>query len=191
VGEYGGGRVLELERLLDATALADDERDDLAARARVLAGELEATADLLALLERASDPAVTDVNVELVVRETVRLSGSGRGRELMLRLEGPVHDCTVLADPYVVGPLFALMVAWVSSNGLEEVVVRVRCEETTATFTAEAAGPGDAAQPGLAMRVLPAVPPTETAAQQVAAQIGATLELTPVRGSLRLARTTG
>ena len=56
VGEYGVDRAAELASLLDATAIADEERDDLADRARTLADELEATADLLALLERASDP---------------------------------------------------------------------------------------------------------------------------------------
>ena len=50
VGEYGVDRVNELVRLLDATALAEEERDDLADRARTLADELEAAADLLALL---------------------------------------------------------------------------------------------------------------------------------------------
>jgi hypothetical protein len=185
-GDYGGGRVDELARLLDATALADEARDDLADRARTLADELEAAADLLALLERAGDPVPTDVNVDRVVRETVRLSGTGRGHELAVKFDEASPDCTLHADPYVVGPLLSLLIASVHAGGAGDVVVRARCTEDHATFTIEAAGPDDAAHPSLAMRVLPAVPPTGRAAHRVAEQLGATLDLGERRGSLTL-----
>jgi hypothetical protein len=186
VGEYGADRVDALVQLLDATALADDERDDLADRAHALADELEATADLLALLERATDPAPTDVNVALVVRETARLSRSARGREIVVRLDEASPDGTVHADPYVVGPLLSLLVAAVHAAGVDPLVVRARFEDAAATFVVEVAGPGDAGRAALAMRVLPAVPPATAAARQAAAQIGAALELEPTRASLRL-----
>jgi len=186
VGEYGGDRVAELVRLLDATVLADEERDDLASRARTLADELEAAADLLALLERASDPVPTEVNVDRVVRETVRLSGTGRGHELAVRFDEASPDCTLHADPYVVGPLLSLLISSVHAGGAADVVVRARCTDSHATFTIEAATPDDASHPTLAMRVLPAVPPTSGAARRVAQQLGATLELDGQRGSLTL-----
>jgi hypothetical protein len=186
VGEYGGDRVAELVRLLDATVLADEERDDLASRARALADELEAAADLLALLERASDPVPTEVNVDRVVRETVRLSGTGRGHELAVRFDEASPDCTLHADPYVVGPLLSLLISSVHAGGAADVVVRARCTDSHATFTIEAATPDDASHPTLAMRVLPAVPPTGGAARRVAQQLGATLELDGQRGSLTL-----
>jgi hypothetical protein len=186
VGEYGVDRVNELVRLLDATALAEEERDDLADRARTLADELEAAADLLALLERASEPAPTEVNVDRVVRETVRLSGTARGRELAVKFDEASPDCTLHADPYVVGPLLALLIASVHAGGGADVVVRARCTDSHATFTIEPVTPDDASFPTLAMRVLPAVPPTGGAARRVAEQIGATLELGDCRGSLTL-----
>jgi hypothetical protein len=186
VGEYGGGRVDELVRLLDATALADEERDDLADRARTLADELESAADLLALLERASEPVPTEVNVDRVVRETVRLSGTGRGRELAVKFDEASPDCTLHADPYVVGPLLSLLIAAVHAGCAADVVVRARCNESHATFIIEALTPDDAAHATLAMRVLPAVPPTSLAARRVAEQIGATLELDDRRAALTL-----
>jgi hypothetical protein len=186
VGTYGADRVDELGRLLDATALADEDRDDLADRARTLADELEAAADLLALLERAADPVPTDVHVDRVVRETVRLSGTGRGRELSVKFDEAAPDCTVHADPYVVGPLLSLLIASVRAGGVTEVVVRARCTDDHATFLVEAATPDDTPHPALVMRVLPAVPPTAGAARRVAEQIGATLELDARRGSLTL-----
>jgi hypothetical protein len=186
VGEYGVDRVGELGRLLDATALADEERDDLALRARVLADELEASADLLALLERAAEPVPTEVSVDLVVRETVRLSGTGRGTELVVRFDEAAPDCTLHADPYVVGPLLSLLISSVHAGGVADVVIRARCTEAHATFTIEATTPDDASRPTLTVRVLPAVPPTAAAAGRVAAKIGATLELGEHRGSLTL-----
>lgn len=186
VGAYGVDRVAELVRLLDATALADEERDDLADRARTLADELEAAADLLALVERASDPVPTDVSVDLVVRETVRLSGSGRGRELVVRFDEAAPDRTVHADPYLVGPLLGLTVAAVHAIAGGVVVVRARCTDGEATFAVEAATAADDAYPRLAMRILPVIPPTLVAARHVAAQIGATLEITARTASLRL-----
>jgi hypothetical protein len=191
VGEFGAGRVDALMQLLDATALADDERDDLADRAHALADELEATADLLALLERAADPAPTDVHVALVVRETVRLSRGARGRELVVRFDEASPDDAIHADPYVVGPLMSLLVAAVHASGVEPLAVRARLENGAATFVVEAAGAADAGHPALPMRVLPAVPPAAAAARQAAAQIGAALELHPSRGSLRLASSPG
>jgi hypothetical protein len=186
VGAYGVDRVDELARLLDATALADEERDDLAARARALADELEAAADLLALLERASEPVPTEVNVDRVVRETVRLSGTGRGRELAVKFDEASPDCILHADPYVVGPLLSLLIASVHAGGAADVVVRARCTDDHATFLIEAATPDDAPHPSLAMRVLPAVPPTGGAARRVAVQIGATLDLGERHASLTL-----
>jgi hypothetical protein len=184
VGQYGVDRVDELVRLLDATALADEERGALADRARTLADELEAAADLLALLERASDPVPTEVNVDRVVREAVRLSGTGRGRELAVKFDEASPDCTLHADPYIVGPLLSLLIASVHAGGAADLVVRARCTDDQATFTIEAAAPDDAPHPTLAMRVLPAVPPTGVAARRVAEQIGATLDLSGGRGSL-------
>jgi hypothetical protein len=186
VAAYGVDRVRQLDALLDATALADEERYDLADRAKVLADELEATADLLALVERASDPVPTDVSVDVVVRETVRLSGGGRGREVVVRFGEAPAECAVAADPYLVGPLLAMVVSAVHAVGGAGVVVRARIAADLAIFGVEPAGPADEALPALAIRVLPTVPPTARAAEHVAARIGAYVELGPRRGSLRL-----
>jgi hypothetical protein len=175
VGEYGGVRVDELERLLDATAAAQEDRDALAGRAHSLADELEASADLLALLERSSAPLPTEVNLNLIVRETGRMSGTGRGRELVVRFDEASPDCVVTTDPYVVGPLLSLAIAHVCGSGREDLVVRARCSPPHATLLVEAASPADSALPVMAMRILPAVPPAEPAARRVAEQIGALL----------------
>jgi hypothetical protein len=188
VGEYGSGRVDALERLLDeaeaATRGRDDRREELAARAAVLEEELEAAADLLALLERAASPSPTEVSVDLVVRETGRLWGSGRGRELAVRFDEAWPDHAVTTDPYVVGPLLALLVAWVHAAGAKTVVVRARFDAHQAIFHVEAAGAQDGARPLIPMRVMPRVPPTEHVARRVAEQIGASVELEGESGSL-------
>jgi hypothetical protein len=191
VGIYGVDRADELGRLLDATATADEGRGILADRARGLADELEASADLLALLERAASPVPTDVNAALVVRETVRLSGSGRGRELVVRFDEASADGTLYADPYVVGPLLAMVVACLHAAGVKGVVVRARSTDAEVTFLLETASEDDAHRPTLAMRVPAAIPPTAGAARRVAEQIGATLEVGAQSSSLRLPRPAG
>ena len=191
VGVYGVDRVDGLGQLLDATATGDEERGVLAERARGLADELEASADLLALLERAAAPLPTDVNAALVVRETVRLSGSGRGRELVVRFDETSADATLYADPYVIGPLLAMLVASLDAAGVKEVVVRAQATDVEVTFVLQAATEADAHLPTLAMRVPPAVPPTGSAARRVAEQIGATLQVSQRSSSLRLPRPAG
>jgi hypothetical protein len=191
VGAYGVDRVNELERLLDATATGDEERAVLADRARGLADELEASADLLALLERAAAPVPTDVDAALVVRETVRLSGSGRGRELVVRFDEASAAGPLYADPYVIGPVLAMLVACLDAAGVRNVVVRARSTDAEVIFTVEAAAEKDAPLPTLAMRVPAAVPPTGSAARQVAEQIGATLRLGVRSSSLHLPRSPG
>ncbi|MGH7293500.1 MAG: hypothetical protein ACRELB_01140 [Polyangiaceae bacterium] len=186
VGLYGAGRVADLSRLLDAVALADEERDELADRTRRLADEIDATSELLGLLERASDPAPTEVSVDRVVREALRLAGSGRGHELRLRFDEAAPDCAVVADPYLLGPLLSLLVGAVHAAGCASIVVRARCVEEEAAFTVEAAGAGDEAHAALAMRALPSVPPTVGTMRRVAESIGATLDFQGTRGSLRL-----
>jgi len=190
-GVYGLGRAEELERLLDATALADEERDDLADRAGVLADELEASADLLALLDRASDPVPTEVQIELVLRGTARPSGGARGRELAVRFDAPSPDCTVYADPYVLGSLLSLLIARVDATGAPGVIVRASCDEAIAAFEVRAPGPGDATLPEIVARVLPAIPPADAAIRRVALDVGARLDLGERHAELQLPRHIG
>jgi hypothetical protein len=190
-GNYGADRVDELEQLLEATAQADEERDDLADRARTLADELEASADLVGLLERAGDPVPTEVSVELVVRGSGRTSGSARGREVPVRFDPPSHDCTVNADPHVLGPLLSLMIARLVAGGVRAVVVHASCGEQVVTFTVRPATPQDADVPQVGARILPAVPPTDAAIRRVAEGVGAALELSDEQAVLRLPRHVG
>jgi hypothetical protein len=186
VGTYGGEKVVALAKLLDGVASFSDPRDQLAGRARVLEEELEAAADLLAVLDRASAPASTEVSAELLVRETGRLWGSGRGREVSVRLDAPSPVDAVTTDPYVAGPLLALLVAWVHAAGARVVVVRVRSTSTQATFHVGPGDSSDAARPAIAMRVMPCVPPTAQAARRLAEQLGGTLEWREASGLLAL-----
>lgn len=184
--DYGTARVGALEQLLDATAAAEQDRDALANRAHALADDLEAAADLLALLERASDRVPTEVSLDLIVRETGRMFATGRGRELVVRFDEAAPDCVVNTDPYVVGPLLSLAIAHVSGAGLSEIVVRARCAPPNATLLVEAATPADSGLPVLTMRVLPAVPPAEPVARRVADRIGALLVIEQARWAIAL-----
>ncbi len=186
VGAYGSEKVVALEQLLDRAASLSDPRDQLAGRARALEEELEAAADLLAVLERASVPSPTEVSAELLVRETGRLWGSGRGREVSVRLDAPPPDGAVTTDPYVAGPLLALLVARVHAAGARVVVVRARCTSTQVTFHVGPGDSSDAVRPAIAMRVMPSIPPTAQAARRVAEQLGASLEWHEASGSLAL-----
>jgi hypothetical protein len=189
VGEHGADRVVALEGLLDASASSSEPREELAGRARTLAEELEASADLLAVLERAAAPSPTAVSADLLVRETGRLWGSGRGLELSVRYDAPDPDGVLTTDPYVAGPLLALLVAWVRSSGAQTVALRARCTQTQATFAVAPVDPADLAsspRPTIVLRVLPCVPPTARAARRVAEQIGAELQWEEGRGSLTL-----
>jgi hypothetical protein len=191
VGAYGTTCTGAFEELLDATVATVEKRDDLAKRAHGLADELDASADLLALLERASSPVATDVSINLVARETGRMAGTGRGRELPVRLEEASPDCVVHTDPYVVGPLLSLAVASAHSAGLAELVVRARCTPPNATLLVEAASAGDASLPLVPIRALMAIPPAERAARRVADQIGALLLIERARWAIVLTSTGG
>ncbi|HEY4014400.1 MAG TPA: hypothetical protein VGM06_13750 [Polyangiaceae bacterium] len=191
VGDYGNARTTAFEQLLDAVVAAGEPRDELANRAHVLADDLDASADLLALLERASAPVATEVSINLVARETGRMSGAGRGRELPVRLDEASPDCVVHTDPYVVGPLLSLAVASAQAAGLGELVVRARCSSQNATLLVEAASAADASLPIVSIRTLPAIPPAERAARRVADQIGALLLVEPARWAIALVSTGG
>jgi hypothetical protein len=186
VGDYGGVQVDELGRLLDATAAAQEDRDALAGRAHALADALEASADLLTLLERAADPVPTEVSLNVIVRETGRMAGTGSGRELVVRLDEASPDCVVTADPYVVGPLLSLAIACVHGAGIAEIVVRARCSPPNASLLVEATGAADSALPMITKRVLPAVPPSEQAARRAAEQVDALLLVEGVRWAIAL-----
>lgn len=191
VGQYGLGRARELLAVLDATALADDERDDLTTQALRLAGELEASSDLLALLDRAADPVRSSVSVRLIVRETGRLWGGGRGGEITVRFDDSPPDANIDVDPYVVGPLLSLVLALTRSAGAEDVVVRAAGHGAEACLTVEPVGAADARLRTVAVRILPLVPPAESTARRVATQIGAVLELQGARAVLRFPRGAG
>ena len=186
-GEQGATRIRDLEKLLDDTAMAEDERDDLARRARSLADELEAAADLLALIEYTAGPVATDVSLQSVVRETGRLVGSNKGREVTARMDTTAPDLNVHADPYVLGPLLTLLVGHVATATGGDVVIRPRIRTGGAgSIAVEPASAADAALEVTTLRVLPTLPATVAAARRVAEQIGATLEVEPTRAVLRL-----
>jgi hypothetical protein len=188
VGDQGASRIVDLEKLLDATAMAEDERDDLAKRARHLADELEAVADLLALIERSAEPVATDVSLHLVVRETARLVGGNKGREVAAYMDLTEPDANMHADPQVLGGLVTLLVGHVATavSGAD-VVVRARvCTGGGGLITVEPATPEDAKLERATLRVLPTVRATIRASRRVAQQIGTTLEVEPRRAVLRL-----
>jgi hypothetical protein len=191
VGAYGLSRAQDLQRLLDATALANDERDDLTGRANVLATDLAAASDLLALLERAAQPVKTSVSLQLIVRETGRLTSGGRGDDIAVRCDAAPPDIDVDIDPYVVGPLLSLVLALARAAGAKELVVRASRTESDARLTVEPAGPNDAGLPTVAVRVLPPIPPAESTAERVAVQIGAVLDRQWPRGVLRFPADSG
>ena len=79
-----------------------------------------------------------------------------------------------------------LLVAWVYSAGGRAIVLRAR-STPRARFILETATLEDAALPTLALRVTPWLPVSETAVRRLAEQIGATLELEEIRGTIVLA----
>jgi hypothetical protein len=187
VGDQGASRIQDLEKLLDATAMAEHERDDLAKRARDLADELEAAADLLALIELAAERVATDVSLHLVVLETGRLVGGNKGREVHARTDTTEPDANVHADPLVLGQLLSLLVGHVATASGAEVVVRARvCTGGGGLITVEPATPDDATLEQTTLRVLPTLRATIRASRRVAQQIGATLEVEPRRAVLRI-----
>ncbi|HTQ41105.1 MAG TPA: hypothetical protein VMI75_00015 [Polyangiaceae bacterium] len=185
VGDQGASRIQDLEKLLDATAMAEHERDDLAKRARDLADELEAAAELLDLIER--EPVTTDVSLHLVVRETARLVGGNKGREVAAHMDMTEPDANVHADPHVLGLLLTLLVGHVATASGADVVIRARvCTGGGGLITVEPATPEDAALERTTLRVLPTLRATIRASRRVAQQIGTTLEVEPRRAVLRL-----
>jgi hypothetical protein len=189
VGEHGVKTVEQFDSLLAAVAASPsaspDDREALADRAAALADELEAGADLLALLDRAAAPVSTEVGLGLVAREAGRMAGTARGREMLVQFDATSPDCVVTTDPYVLGPLISLLIAGVNEAGVNAVVLRAR-SSPRAHFVVEAARLEDAALPSLSLRITRWIPPSEAALRRVAEQIGATLELDGRRGSIAL-----
>ena len=86
------------------SAAVPDDRPVHADQVGAFADELEASADLLALLDRASAPVATEVSLNLVAREAGRMSGTARGHEMVIQFDEANPDCVVTTDPYVLGP---------------------------------------------------------------------------------------
>jgi hypothetical protein len=182
---YGELRVGDPQVLLDAVEAGDVDRDALATRAGLLADELEVSADLLTLLNRSGAPGPTDVSLALVAREAGRMPGAWRGRERVVKFDEASPDRPVSTDPVVLGPLLSLVVACVHESGANDIVVRIRLAPEAA-FVVEGASEADKDLPTLSMRVLPWVPPAESVARRVAANMGATVELAAGRGTITL-----
>ena len=187
VGEFGEGRVAAFEELLENLGASGGSRAELAQTTRTLADELEASADLLALLERASSPIVTEISVARIAQETGRMSGAtGRGRVVVVRFHEERPDCVVEGDPFLVGSLLALVTATVDAEGLGALTLRTRCTPPHARFVVEPSTPADAALPTIPVRVMAKIPPTETAVHRLAEQVGALLELGGGRATVTL-----
>jgi hypothetical protein len=191
VGRYGVTRVTDLEALLDATGEGGAERAELATQAGGLADDLHASADLLALLERAAAPAPTTVSIQLIVRELGRPSGSGRGHYIAVRIDEGTPDFAVDADPYVIGALLSVVFSLVRTAGAEHAVLKGSEDAGAPAVVVEGVGPHESSLRVLTLQVLPAVPASAAVARHVAAQIGISLELTGTRALLRFAACTG
>ena len=185
VADHGRGLVDRLDALLDSITAGPEARDELADRAGSLADELEGSANLLALLDRAAAPVSTEVSLDLVACEAGRMSGMPRGREMVIQFDEASPDAIVTTDPYVLGPILSLMVASLHASGIHALVLRAR-SSPRAQFVVEAAMFDDAALPMLSLRVTPWMAPSELAVRRVAEQIGATLTLDTRRASIIL-----
>ena len=100
-----------------------------------------------------------------------------------MRFDEAQPDCAAVTDPYVLGPLLALLVACVQASGVDALVLHARCSPRP-QFVVEGLRPGDASLPTMPIRVMPWIPPSEAAARRVAAHLGATIDLGPGRGSI-------
>jgi hypothetical protein len=178
-------RVGALDAMLDTIGEGHSDRTKLADRAEALAGELEAAVDLLALLDRAAAPAATEVSLDLIAREVGRVSVSGRGREVTVRFDEARPDCVIVTDPYVLGPLLALVVAFVDASGVDPLVLRARSSPRPC-FVVEREGSADTSSPILTIRVMPWIPPSEEAARRAAQRLGAEIVLLPGHGEITL-----
>jgi hypothetical protein len=185
VCDYGRLRLAELDAVLDAVEAGDPDRDMLATKTGTLADELEASADLVALIDRSGAPSPTDVSLALVAREAGRMPGPWRGRERLVKFDEGAPDRPVATDPVILGPLLSLVVACVHAAGATDIVVRAR-SAPQAGFIVEAVRETDKDLPTLSMRMLPCVPPAESVARRVAANMGAEIDLSGGRGSITL-----
>lgn len=189
VGRYGMARVVELDALLGTMTPPDGGREDAARLAGVLADSLEAAVDLLGLLDRASAPLTTDVRLDLLAQEAGRMSGTARGREVLVAYEASAAKCTLSTDPALLGALVSLLVGSVHAAAAGgPVVLRTRTQPgaNIAELIAEARAPADSSAGTLAIRVMPWIEPSEAVARRVASDLGATFDLVGARASLVL-----
>jgi hypothetical protein len=189
VGRYGLERVAELDELLGTMIPAAGRRDDAARQAGALADALEAAVDLLGLLDRANAPLTTDVRLDLLAQEAGRMSGTARGRELLVAYEPSAQQSTLSTDPVLLGALVSLLVGCVHGavSGVP-IVLRTRTQPGTnvAELVAEARTPTEGPLVTLAIRVMPWIEPSEAVARRLAVGLGATFEVSGSRASLVL-----
>jgi hypothetical protein len=187
---HGRTKLIDLDAVLAAIASGGADRAALTPKLSAAADELEASSELLALLERAGKPSVTEVGLDLVAREAGRLSTASRGRVLRVRFDEASPDPLVSADPYVLGSLLSVVVGCVHHAGVDSIVVRAQ-PAPNAGFLVEAAGDVDGSLPTLAMRVMPWIAPSEAAACAIGERFGATVELHGTSATIRLKRLYG
>jgi hypothetical protein len=187
VSERGNKVLAELDSVLDGVQAGATDRDSLAARAGTVADELEASADLSALLDRSNLPNPTEVSLAVVAREAGRMHGAGRGRSRVVRFDGGPSPASVVTDPVVLATLLSLIIACVYEGGTHDIVVRAQPLPKPG-FVVEAVADTDLDLPTMTMGILAWVPAAAAVARRVAANLGAVLELEGARAMIELGK---
>jgi hypothetical protein len=187
VGEYGARRVAELDALLEAVPPLSAARDESARQAGVLADSLEGSVDLLALLDRAVAPLVTEVRLDLLAQEAGRMSGTARGRELLVWFDPAPPHCVLSTDPTLLVAMVSLLVASVHASANHAPLVLRARSSPRAELVVEPRQGVDGALSTLAIRVMAWIEPSEAVARRIALDLGASLDLRPGYASLTLA----
>jgi hypothetical protein len=182
------------ERVNTIEALAT-RPDDLETLERA-GKDLEIAAELLELVERSADAAVTQVSVATLAEQALRLAWTIRSREAMnVHIRPAAEDCSVSCDPHVVSRALAIALALVretSPHSTSGVVVHTYVEADAGVLEVTSLSLGettaDAETPIVQARLLPRIDATDAVLRAATTASGIGLVIEPGRVVLRCPR---
>jgi hypothetical protein len=172
-------RVDALERAMSDAASAElDTRTRLALEQVVsrVSVDLDASAELLDLADRAEHPAPTELSLGGIARVALASPSARGGRgepEIGVRFDGEAaEDCVLSADPHVLTRLVAFAAARVHAAGAAEVTLRAHVDDTHAHLSIEPSAPGDARSPSFPTRLVRRIEATDLIVEAAARAAG-------------------
>ncbi|HEX4515803.1 MAG TPA: hypothetical protein VH054_19780 [Polyangiaceae bacterium] len=152
------------------------------------AAELETTAGLVELIDRANDGGSLEVSCATLAEQALQLAWSVRSRGAFpVRVRAAVADCSVACDPHVVAQMLAMAISTVRET-TPDVVVRTHVEDDAGIIEITGATADDANARVMQARPVVRIPESDALLAAAATAAGIGLHVEPGRILLRCPR---